>query len=59
MCMIYLRYCTILGHVAGWDKCERHDLAICFPGLDLYSADPAQLLTTARGELQQMIYGRS
>ena len=25
-----------------------------FPGLDLYSADPAQLLTTARDELDDL-----
>ena len=42
-----------IGHVAWWDPYNLRDLAR-IPRLDLYYADPAQPLTTAGEELDDL-----
>ena len=39
-----------LAHVAGWEPYKICMIWHMFPGLDLYNADPAQPLTTAGEE---------
>ena len=44
-----------LAHVARWDPHNRHDLDLgTFSGLDLYCAGPAQPLTTADEEVDDL-----